>query len=91
MVTKKVKKKDRGKPKDVDINIKLHNLDKAIRAGNICHKKGKWKSGGGGCWVFGSALAMILSYTQNSSILWAILHGIISWFYVIYRIILLYI
>lgn len=36
---------------------------------------------------FGSALAMILSYSRNSSILWAIIHGILSWFYVIYRII----
>jgi len=32
----------------------------------------------------GTALAMILSYTFNESILWAILHGICSWFYVIY-------
>jgi hypothetical protein len=34
---------------------------------------------------FGSALAMILSFQLNHSILWAILHGICSWFYVIYR------
>lgn len=34
--------------------------------------------------VFGCALAMILSYTLNHSILWAILHGIFGWFYVIY-------
>lgn len=33
---------------------------------------------------FGSALAMILSWSINHSILWAILHGIFSWFYVIY-------
>ena len=32
----------------------------------------------------GSALAMILSYSLNKSILWAIFHGIISWIYVIY-------
>jgi len=36
---------------------------------------------------FGSALAMVLSYTRNGSILWAIIHGLLSWFYVIYRII----
>lgn len=34
--------------------------------------------------TMGSALAMILSYNANESILWAILHGIFSWFYVIY-------
>ena len=32
----------------------------------------------------GSALAMILSYGANHSILWAIFHGICSWLYVIY-------
>ena len=33
---------------------------------------------------FGSALAMVISWSVNKSILWAILHGIFSWFYVIY-------
>ena len=37
---------------------------------------------------FGTALAIVLSYTKNASILWAIIHGILSWFYVVYRIIL---
>ena len=32
----------------------------------------------------GSALAMICSWQRNRSILWAILAGILSWFYVIY-------
>ena len=84
-------RKTEKKSKDVDINIKVDNLEKAIRAGTKHHKKNKWKCNGSGFWVFGSALSMILSYTQNSSILWAFLHGIISWFYVIYRIILLYV
>ncbi len=33
---------------------------------------------------FGSSLAMVISYSANHSILWAIIHGILSWFYVIY-------
>ncbi|MGB5076800.1 MAG: hypothetical protein WBO17_04910 [Sphingorhabdus sp.] len=33
---------------------------------------------------FGSALAMVISYTAHKSVLWAIIHGIFSWFYVIY-------
>jgi hypothetical protein len=33
---------------------------------------------------FGSALAMAISYNTNHSILWAILHGIFSWIYVVY-------
>jgi hypothetical protein len=33
---------------------------------------------------FGSALAMAISFTTNKSILWAIIHGILGWLYVIY-------
>jgi len=33
---------------------------------------------------FGSALAIAISYTTNKSILWAIIHGILGWLYVIY-------
>jgi hypothetical protein len=33
---------------------------------------------------FGSALAIAISYTDNHSILWAIIHGIFGWLYVIY-------
>ena len=34
--------------------------------------------------TFGSALAICISWSVNKSILWAILHGILSWLYVIY-------
>ena len=33
---------------------------------------------------FGSALAIAISYTANHSILWAIIHVILGWLYVIY-------
>ena len=33
---------------------------------------------------FGSALAMVISYTAWHSIRWAIFHGLLSWVYVIY-------
>jgi len=33
---------------------------------------------------YGASLAMVISWTVNKSILWAILHGFFSWFYVIY-------
>ena len=36
---------------------------------------------------FGSALAMVISYVQWESIGWAIIHGLLNWFYVIYFII----
>ena len=33
---------------------------------------------------FGSALAMVISYTAWQSIFWAIVHGLFGWVYVIY-------
>ena len=36
--------------------------------------------------TFGSALAMVISYSAHHSILWAIIHGILSWLYVIFAI-----
>ncbi len=33
---------------------------------------------------FGSCLAIVISYTAWESILWAILHGLMSWGYVFY-------
>ena len=32
----------------------------------------------------GSALAIVISYTAHKSVLWAIIHGILSWLYVGY-------
>ena len=36
--------------------------------------------------TFGSALAMVISYTNWHSVGWAIIHGLMSWLYVIYYI-----
>jgi hypothetical protein len=33
---------------------------------------------------FGSALAMAISYSNNHSILWAIIDGLLGWLYVIF-------
>lgn len=32
----------------------------------------------------GTALAVAISYVHNGSIIWAIVHGILSWLFVIY-------
>lgn len=32
----------------------------------------------------GSALAITISWSANKSILWAILHGVLGWVYVVY-------
>jgi hypothetical protein len=34
--------------------------------------------------TLGTALAITISWSVNKSILWAILHGLLSWLYVIY-------
>lgn len=33
---------------------------------------------------FGTALAIAISWSIHKSILWAIIHGAFSWFYVVY-------
>jgi hypothetical protein len=33
---------------------------------------------------FGTALAIAISWSANRSILWAIIHGLLSWIYVVY-------
>lgn len=33
---------------------------------------------------FGASLAIAISYVHNESIGWAIVHGLLSWFFVIY-------
>ena len=34
--------------------------------------------------TFGSALAMVISYSTWRSVGWAVFHGLLSWIYVIY-------
>lgn len=86
--------KKKGK---VNVNIKVSGMDnffEKMKKMSAEDKKNNYNyccnSKGIGFWGFGSALAMILSYAQNSSILWAIIHGVISWFYVLYRVMVNY-
>ena len=37
---------------------------------------------------FGSALAAIISWSLHESIVWAIIHGVFSWFYILYYVII---
>lgn len=45
---------------------------------------GGGRSAGVGVWGFGSMLSITLSWSVHHSILWMIIHGIFSWFYVGY-------
>ena len=51
-----------------EVNITNHNVKSTVKKGVS----------------FGSCLAMVISYTAWGSIPWAILHGLLSWIYVIY-------
>ncbi len=67
----------------------LYNPFASCTRGNIRASEGNPVNNGGssagiGFWGFGSMLAITLSWSVNHSILWMILHGIISWLYVIY-------
>ena len=33
---------------------------------------------------FGSVLAIVISFTAHKSVLWAIIHGLFGWLYVLY-------
>ena len=35
----------------------------------------------------GSAIAVVISWSRNNSVIWAIVHGIFSWLYIIYYLI----
>jgi hypothetical protein len=59
-----------------EIEDRLNTIDKK--------SSDRGNAGGIGIYGFGSALAMILSWSRNASILYCIGHGLASWIYVIY-------
>jgi hypothetical protein len=34
--------------------------------------------------TFGTALAITISWSLHKSLFWAVVHGVLSWFYVVY-------
>jgi len=50
-------------------------VTRSAQAGTIVIRRG---------FTLGSIIAVTASWSINQSILWAILHGFLSWFYVIY-------
>jgi hypothetical protein len=38
----------------------------------------------GKLWVIGTALSVVVSWERNHSILWGVLHGVLSWMYILY-------
>ena len=50
------------------------------------NSKGNTAAAGAGLGI-GAALAIVMSWTANKAVLWAILHGVLGWLYVIYYLI----
>lgn len=82
-----------GKEKEPDVNKSSYEEDMAFLSYKIeqleNHKKAQVEASNTvkkGI-SFGSVLAIVISYTQWRSIGWAILHGLMSWGYVIYYLI----
>ncbi|MFW6304035.1 MAG: hypothetical protein ACOC2L_05370 [Candidatus Sumerlaeota bacterium] len=42
------------------------------------------REGIGAGYALGMALAVVMSWTSYHAFLWAVLHGLLSWFYVVY-------
>lgn len=61
-------------------NLTLRDIQPARNLSNTLEKKMQEGIG------FGCALAMAVSFVTNKSILWACLHGLMSWAYVLYYI-----
>jgi hypothetical protein len=38
--------------------------------------------------TFGAALAMAISFNMNQSVFWALIHGLLSWIYVVWYILI---
>ena len=60
--------------------------DRKVKKKNVCGIGCRcYHSAGLGFWGYGSILAMILSYAKGSSLFWILVHGVLSWIYIIYR------
>jgi hypothetical protein len=64
----------------LNLSATIPGGDSAEDGGDMAMKSDAAKAGIG----FGTALAITISWSLHKSIFWAILHGIFSWFYVIY-------
>ena len=61
-----------------DVEGRLDDLESRV------DELGRGAAAGGAAYSFGATLAMILSWHSFHAVLWALLAGIFSWFYVIY-------
>jgi hypothetical protein len=66
-----------------DLESRVSDLENAVE------KNGSGSGAGCGAafYSLGATLAVVISWEANHTVLWAVLHGFLSWFYVIYELI----
>ncbi|MGW8283430.1 MAG: hypothetical protein ACWGON_09040, partial [Gemmatimonadota bacterium] len=76
---------NRQKTVDKADSLYIPSIRKEIRMVEADSSKGRSPKGAAKAGIgFGTALAIAISWSANKSILWAIVHGLLSWLYVIY-------
>ena len=66
-----------------DLSDRIDELEQRLEEVSEAHGD-RDAIGGAIAYIIGTSLAITLSWSRNASILWCILHGAISWLYVIY-------
>jgi hypothetical protein len=70
----------------VDLQSEIEELSERVEAlESSAEQSGSTSRDGIGLgYALGMAIAVTLSWSRNASILWCILHGLLSWGYVVY-------
>jgi hypothetical protein len=78
-----------GSDFDDDMNLSLDELEVRVeqlegQVSELGSQLQASQTAGIGFYGLGTAIAVVLSWSRNASILWCIFHGITSWIYVVY-------
>ncbi len=72
-----------------DLESRVSDLEDAVEKNGS--GSGVASASGGGCgaafYSLGATLSVVISWEANHAVLWAVLHGFLSWFYVIYAVV----
>ena len=73
-----------GRQPEFSVRYQLRNGQSYVQNEHLTGGLPMNKYGGGAGFGLGVVIAVALSWGANHSILWAIVHGFLSWFYIIY-------
>lgn len=73
-----------------DLESRVADLEEAVESG-ASSAGGIRSYAGAGCgapvYSVGATLSVVISWETNHAVLWAVLHGFLSWLYVIYAVV----